>query len=810
MSCFELIIIAGLIVASVCAGHVEPAEPPLFHLPNASPTADFDRLPVFYTSDPEYDSFVNEWFIRHFSVDRQRALHDYGSGVVLGATDHLWCVEWDAWYLSWIDRGAMGTERQGGNDVDWQYYYLLNTPVNKYGQMWGAIFSPEPKDRTQHWKPLIGWPWPKFDRDYTTPIPHGWNFNDLGDGMRDRWLAMDIKLSPGYVDHSLEGTITGPRPELISPKFDADVFQVPLIELDIEYRWPESMSHVRPLDIVGGLKIYWKTNDSPRWTEDKSVTVDFADLPPAQFPREYVPFATPMSARFPLYFLMCNHPKWGREGRRITRLKIVPTGPGMEGVTVSLNYVRASYDVRLYTTNGIVINSAFRYFMWSGDREFLQAIMPRLRKCMIYMNEHLGGRKHGLIWSGWMVGKEGIGGGEVGRSVYGSYWDLLPSGVYDIESSVHYYSALKAMAELERVVRRYRIPVPDVSVLGPDDRTTLVYSETPESLEKQAQRVKANIEKVFWVKETGRFCKGIDVHGKQHDYGFVHFNVWAMAQGIGTQAQRDSVLSWLDGSRSVAGDTSIGKDIYHWRFGPRTSTKQNTDWLYWAWIHDGANAPPEWKYAHVWGNQFQDGGAAPFTGMFDLMLRTSTGRQEDIDAAFERTREIQSWFSEVKATGGDGKEFYRKYYEGHPERGIMQSPMPGGLGLDREFLSDGSLETAFIPLAFLGLKSEQDGILDIVPAVPRKLSKVGVRNVFYRGNHLTIEAGRYYVSLAGSRMPKSEGLRVRIIFRNAPRNPRVSVNGAPYPFERIGSSRDIIVTTELKPVLVQVTGSSDQ
>lgn len=793
-------IAAGLVlVFLMCLARADSAEsPPIFHIPNAIPTADFDRLPVFFTSDPEYDAFANEWFMRHLSVDKERAVHDYGGGVVLGATDHLWCAEWDAWYLPWIDRGAMGTERQGGSDIDWQFYYLLNVPINKYGQVWGAIFSPEPKDRAQHWKPLLGWPWPKYNRDTSSPLPHGWEFNDPADGQRDKWKAWDVELSPGYADHSLGGKITGPRPEFVSPKFDADVYQVPVIELDIEYKIAEGARDADPID---GLRIYWKTDDEPFFSDDKSVTSDFADLPPKQFPRDYTAFHTERSARYPLYFLMCQHPKWGREGRRIMQLKIVPGGS--EGFTVSLNYVRASYDVRLYTTNGILINSAFRYYMWSGNGDFLKAVMPRLRMAMVYMNEHLQGRTHSLIHSGWMVGKDGLG-GEVGRSVYGSYWDLLPSGVFDIESSVHYYAALRGMAELERVARSKGLSFPNVCVLGPDDKTILSYRDEAESLDRQADRVKRRIEEVFWMPETGRFCKAVDVNGGKHDYGFLHFNLWALAHGVGTEDQRASVLSWLDGSRTVEGDTSVGADIYHWRFGPRISTKRNTDWYYWSWIEDGKTAPPKIAWMREWGDQMQDGGGVPFTSFYDLLLRTSTGRQADLDAAFERTKQIQSWFEDVKSAGGNGLNFYRKYYDGHPERGRLQSPMPGGLGLDREFLSDGSLATAFLPLAFLSLRADRDGVLSITPSVPTQLERIAVRNVFYRGNHLDIEAGRRYLSLAGSRMPNSKGLSISVTFRNIAGRFEVLLDGKPYREWKRDGEQNVTVTTSLKPCRIEI------
>jgi hypothetical protein len=38
-------------------------------IPNAQLEPDWSRLPAFYTDDPEYDAFLNEYLRRHLSVD---------------------------------------------------------------------------------------------------------------------------------------------------------------------------------------------------------------------------------------------------------------------------------------------------------------------------------------------------------------------------------------------------------------------------------------------------------------------------------------------------------------------------------------------------------------------------------------------------------------------------------------------------------------------------------------------------------------------------------------------------------------------
>lgn len=767
-------------------------------IPDLTQKPDYSRLPRFYTSDAHYDEFVNEWFMRHLSVDDNGI---YTGGVKLGILDVIWVIEWDWWMMPWIDRGAMGSQRQGGQDTDVILTSLLACTIDKYGHVFGAKLWYEPKDAFGGWVPVYGWPWPKYNRNYTTPLPTGWEFNDPNDAQRDKWEAKGIRLEPGYLDHSLVGTIDGPKPELVSPRFDCDAFQIPIVELDIAYKGQ------RADKLIDGLKLYWITDSSPEFSEDRAVDVSFSVLPPRDFPEDYGKWIGPESARYSLFFPMYLHPEWGRGGKKITRMKIVPTNQNAilslsndgilsqsKGVTVSVNYIRASYDVSSTTNNSVLINASYKFYMWYGDDDFLASIMPRLRRSLLFLNEHLRGRKEDLIRADWLVGKDGIG-NECGRGVYGSYWDLLPSGLYDLDSSMYYYYALNAMAELERVVTKRGIHVPDVRVIGPDNKTVISYKETPESLTKLAARVRANIEKRFWNPETGRFGRNIDSNGKLHDYGWLQHNLLALAMGVGTDAQRDSIVSWVNGSRIVAGDTSTGADIYHWRFGPRMSTRRNEFYYYWAWPHDRKNEPNNPQFE--WGNQYQDGGAAPMTSCYDLMARCSTGRQSEIDKAFERTREIQAWYNDVKSAGGKGPEFYRKYYDGHPERGRQQSPNPGGLGLDHEFLSDSSLGTIFLLRAFLGVDSTQDGIIDIAPKVPSELEKIGCENVCYRGNHLKIEAGRGYVSLEGSRIPKGSGLKARITFRNAPKS-FVVTGGKPSDSVRRNPDGSVTLITDLR------------
>jgi hypothetical protein len=790
-----LYLLGALLAATPAAG--QPAAPsgfgstgPPYLLRGASPTADFSRLPRFSSSDPAWDAFTNEYFMRHLSVDARGVY--WGLHILPGAVDHLWTIESDAWFLPWVDRGAMGLERQKGSDNDVIRTTLARLPVDKHGYAFGSLPYPEPLEMIGGYRPLFGWPWPKYNRNSLPGGPTGWDFNDLADGGRDRWSCADMDLQQGYPDFCLKGQATGSTPTLTSPPFDMDVFQVPIVELDISYG---ALAGRDPLAVVRGLRLEWTTDDAPEFSAANAVGPDFSVLPPDQYPACYgPPYSAPEPARFALYFPMFLHPGWGREDRRVRQMRLVTTGPGNEGVQVALNYLRATYDVRLSTSNANLIRCVGAFALWSGDWDYVRDMMPNLRRAMLFLLEHLRGRQEAVPCFDWIVGHDGLGGPEIGHGLIGSYWDLLPAGRYDLESSLLFREALLSLAALEEGCARRGIAVPEVSVLGPDNATAIAYRETPEALRALAERSRERMQELFWVPETGRFCRNVDVTGVQQDYGFLHFNVLALALGVGTPAQRESILSWLDG-RVVAGDTSTGEDIYHWRFAPRTSTRRNEDYYFWPWV-EGMKEPGPY---HSWGNQMQDGGAVPWTSFFELVTRAQAGEQQQVDRAFARTWTISQWFADVKAAGGDGQQFYRAYYNGHPERGLQQGGgPPGGLGLDNEFLSDASLGTAFVPFAFLGLSATEDGVLSVAPAVPSALEWLAAENVCYRGNYLRIKAGGGYVSLEGSRLPNAEGLSLDVHFRAATPGQEVLVDDQPITGARPAPEGGLVVRLPLR------------
>lgn len=786
------------LVTAVC-GRQDASDARVFRFGGAPRVADMRRVPSFYSSDPEMDAFLNEYLHRHLSFD-ERGIYA-GGGPVLGATDHLWVIEWDCWMLPWVDRAGLGLARQGGDATDVILTTLARCTVDKYGYVFGAALVPEPNDSLGGYKPTFGWPWPKYNRNYTVTSPTGWEFNGAGESEVGEWTFSDLEPDPTPRGNRLQARVTGDSPTMTSPRFDCDAFQIPIVEVDIEYRTPDG-GDARGL--VEGLRLYWQTNADESFSEERSVGVGFSVLPPAGNRDDYAEMAGTGFARFPLFFPMYLHSAWGSGGRRITRLRVAPCGRGAHGASVSVNYIRATYDVRMTTTNSTLVNASARFYLWNGETAFLRRMMPRLRRAMLFLNEHLRGKRDGLLCLDWFVGHDGLGGDRPGHGIIGGYWDLLPSGRYDLDSSLAYWLALRNMAALEEACQRRGLQFRSPTVIGPNNATRVAYSETPATLRRQAERVRRKIEATFWVRETGRFCRNVDAHGQKHDYGFMHSNLQALAWGVGTAAQRESILSWLDGN-PVPGDTSIGRDVYRWRFAPRTSTRRNTDYYFWPWIWDWRSEPG--SAFRVWGDQMQDGGAIPATSLWEALARRQAGGLRDLDAIYRRLQEVRRWFEDVKAAGGRGRDFYRAYYDGHPERGKQQSPLPGGIGLDREFLSDASLG-AVVPLyAFLGLDTARDGFLTIAPALPAALERFGVRNVWYRGRYLDITARRGSVVIACRsatvgdraeavvRLPRPDAGRAVALVNGQPAQPRESGNAIEADFALVDGTTEVRVTS---------------
>lgn len=194
-------------------------------------------------------------------------------------------------------------------------------------------------------------------------------------------------------------------------------------------------------------------------------------------------------------------------------------------------------------------------------------------------------------------------------------------------------------------------------------------------------------------------------------------------------------MSWINGERTVAGDTSTGEDIYRYEFAPRFSTKVN-DYQYWF----NYNGTPSGSYA--WDKQIINGGASLQNAYYDLAAEMAVNGTE---SAFGKLKNLQSWYEKVKEVGGTGTSFYRDYYllEGVTPQGNGRS---GVVGVDSEFV-EATLLYASVPLLFFGLDSTAAGTLNVAPALPDSLTFWKMENVTFGDVMYDVTVGKNFVQI---------------------------------------------------------------
>ena len=498
---------------------------------------------------------------------------------------------------------------------------------------WGWHFS---------FKDTVGAPW----RQEHTNTPNDW--------------ALAGAASKGIGDYGWDLELTAPHASASAPETPVDPFNAPFLQL----RWKaKGLRNAQPY-------VEWTTRDDPGFSPDRRVYFD------------PVEGDTVVYTVIPVY----KHPQWTGE---ITQLRL-NFGNALPGATATIQAFFTQYDTRHDTTGQLFVRGCATYFLWTRDLNFLRRNIDRMRTALRYvMTEHQAlERNH--VFNTW-VGHDGRSGLKIGpdgkkeilygRGIGDNYWDLLPFGYKDCYASILYYDALKLMAGIERNVREH--PEWDVAV-GP-----LAFD--PDELLRHAAEVKTEGNKLFWNPKTGRFVPNVDVDGKIHDYGFTFLNLEAVYYDFATSEHAREIVSWINGDRTVRGDTAQGPDIYDWRFAPRATTKRNVEYYYWGW--SGPESIP-------WGGQVQDGGAVLGFSYHDLMARLKVLGPDNV---WSRLKEIIKWFDEVQAAGG-----YRKYYDGTRAGSLQGSGTAGGLGLDCEFFESVLVPQIMID-GFLGFSPATDG-----------------------------------------------------------------------------------------------------
>ena len=549
----------------------------------------------------------------------------------------------------------------------------------------------------------LGWPFPFWNQgrrgcgwhfSFKNTAGPGWRPNDLS--KPDGWTLAGAK-DTGLNEDGWRVEATNAAAIVTAPPWKCHTFEVPFLQL----RWQATgLGAAQPF-------IEWTTPVATSFSVARRVYFEPAKGESMTY------------TMIPMY----RHPQWTGE---VAQLRIGLGNPAPGSVTIQAFF--SQYDTRHNINGQNFVRGCAKYFWWTRDLNFLRTEINRMRTALRYVMTEHHALERKVVFTDW-VGHDGRSGLKrtangkkeiiTGQGVGNNYWDIMPFGGLDCYATMQYYDAVRVLAQIEREIRvhpGWEIP-------------RGVLSFEPEMLERHAADVKTEGNRLFWNGRTQRFNACIDADGNPHEYGFTFLNLEAVYYDFATPEHAKPILSWVNGDRVVAGDTSQGKDIYHWRFGPRATTRRNLDWYFWAWNN------PE---GIPWGGQVQDGGAVLGFSYHDLMARLKVLGP---DNAWKRLQEMVMWFDEVQAAGG-----YRKYYDGKTREGTLQGGgTAGGLGLDQEFF-----ESALVPqvmlYGFLGFAPRADGF-KLNPRLASDWPELSVDRIRFQNLVLRIRATRNAVEI---------------------------------------------------------------
>ncbi len=548
----------------------------------------------------------------------------------------------------------------------------------------------------------LGWPFPFWRQGR-----NGWGWHFSLAGYSPTWTGTEERTQEGWLtagatdlgiaDQTWNLELTAAAASITTPPIpDADTYESPFLQ----FRWRATgLGNARPY-------IEWASREEPEFSADRRVYFDSLEGGNVVF------------TMIPMY----KHPRWKGTINRL-RIQFANDTPGAK---IGVQAFFTQFDTRHTINASNFIRGCAKYFSWTKDLGFLRANINRMRTALRYDLDEFAVAREGVVTVPW-VGHEGRSGLVLdaegkkttlpGVGIGNNYWDLLPFGGKDAYATVQHYDAVRTMAAIERAIAAH----PEWNVVqGP-----LAFDA--DNLERHAAKVKRVGNQVFWSAETGRFGT-VDLDGVMHDYGFTFLNLEAIYYGFATEKHAKSILAWINGDRVVKGDTAQGADIYHWRFGPRATTKRNIEYYFFAW------SAPE---TIPWGDQVQDGGAVLGFSYHDLMARVAVLGPE---SAAARIKEIAAWYREVEAAGG-----YRKYYDGSRPGTMQGAGTPGGLGLDMEFF-----ESVLVPQVlldgFLGLRATPEGFA-IDPSLPRDWPSLTVSRIRIADSIWSVQASQSDVTL---------------------------------------------------------------
>ena len=702
---------------------------------------------TFVSSDQSLNAFLNDYFERHVGVSGKKVVElDVGQGGT------AW-KEWEAMSLMWFD----STTTSGMGRMD-GYALIRNalteTAVDRFGYVWSSgaeVDTPDTGNSFTYFDQ--GWPFPSFEHSGSRQYGFGNNFNQASD-LNANWYAegATASVSGGNLMLTAQNGVSEMRVK--ADNLQGYAFFAPFVETEIKVG-----SNGGDTQKFGDLRLEWTTADG------QSHEVSYAEVGTQN------KNLNNQGGQGHYYFNMSAEKGWGRTNdvcdvngsdpdSVITSMALVipaAQGKNLNGVTLSVDFLRSDYDDRCVQNNAIYLTAAAEYYRYTGDDEVLALILQRCREVFQFYLTYCGGES-GLIHQDNFVGHDGIPAS--GHGISSGYFDIIALPSVDFYFNVYFYKAILAMEYLERMASAAELTAEPATVVNPQMTGTETYQQTAESLATLAETVKQEISDYFWSEEKGRFVEGyVDWEATGHlegssnlgmyddvtasdtiDYGFLAFNLEAVTCGLASEEQAQSILNWLTGARTVSGDTSTGKDLYYFECVPRFSTVSNShQYSSDAWVAPG------------FGQQVQDGGSCMWITYYDLLARSMTLGADDL---YARTKQIQTWYEKVKAAydkryPGDSNptQFYRQYYSTQLDITLQGGGQSGGLGLDSEFLENAIVYSAF-PKTILGMDSTEYNNISFTPSLPNGLEYFKMENLVYQYVKYDCIVGHNYLRIS--------------------------------------------------------------
>lgn len=714
---------------------------------------------TFYTSDDSLTEFMNDFYTRHIRSGEESI------GTARMGACWSYAKEWEALALSWFDSTALALKEYDADAL--MQRYINSIDIDKFGNAYVWFNDTDfPVDARAYDMPGQGWVFP----DYSELGTYGSEFSQSADG----WTVggKNGNVSGGYLNGSFYGK-EGETYDLISAEtsFSADL--APFVEIRMILEDLANSAGIRETDIADYGILWKKEGEGSGWHEVKAS--EFASNPVTL--SQYNKVRT--------YFPMYLHPDWNGTVTQVG-VRIYPkTGESLD-INVRLEYFRTMADTRQSTSSAKYILTLEEMTSYSNDLETVANNIGRARQAFMFQAYALHGAD-GLVDLTYLPGHDSALG--TGHRIGNGYYDIYPPCNLNLEANMYFYLSCIALANMEQALLDAGIETEQTAVANYDPygvfdesnegKGDIVYDFTPETLSELAATIKTNVQRDydkggFWNPETGRYAWGIydensyGEAGKPLDYGMVETNVRMVFHGLATDEQAQSIYSWLDGTRTVEGDTSTGSDIYFYQFGPRSTTRDN-QYDYTSIYRDAA-----------FSVKVQDGGAILYTSYYDVIARQQLLGS---DASYERLSDISEWYHEVMNAGGTGTSFYQTYYaqkrmediDNYDYYTLQGGGSDGALGLDNEFY-ESAMIYAILPQAYLGLDGNYSE-LSITPDLPEELTYIAMTNLKFGGHKYDCLAADDQLILSGI-TGDTAGLTVCVTFKVPERSSyKVLVNG---------------------------------